>query len=58
LRRERLAAPVPESEGLDAGALDEKDFRAALVQFGPLWDTLSTREQARISYAVVARGRI
>jgi hypothetical protein len=42
-------------EALDAGPVDEKDCRAALVHFGPLWDSLSTREQARISHTLVAR---
>ena len=51
----RLAELVRELDGLDAGAVDEQDFRAALAQFGPLWDSLSTREQARIIHALVAR---
>jgi len=42
-------------EALDAGPVDEKDCRAALVHFGPLWDSLRTREQARISRTLVAR---
>ncbi|MCC6363056.1 MAG: recombinase family protein [Bryobacterales bacterium] len=51
----RLAEIRQELNGLEEGRVDEQDFRAALAQFGPVWEYLNTREQARIIRALVER---
>jgi site-specific DNA recombinase len=51
----RMAEIIQDLKGLDAGRVDEDDFRAALVQFGPVWEALNSREQGRIIRALVDR---
>jgi len=51
-RRTRI---VGELAGLESGGMDEDDLREALRQFGPVWDSLNSREQARIVHTVVER---
>ncbi len=51
----RRAELIRELDGLQSGGVDEDDFRAALAQFGPLWESLNSREQARIIHALVER---
>jgi site-specific DNA recombinase len=38
---------------LGGTAVDEGDFRTALAQFGPVWDSLNPREQSRIIRTLV-----
>lgn len=51
----RLTEIKQELDGLESGRVDERDFRAALAQFGPVWEYLNTREQGRIIHALVER---
>jgi site-specific DNA recombinase len=51
----RRAGIVRELAGLESGGVDEEDLRAALVQFGPVWESLNSREQGRIIRALVER---
>jgi site-specific DNA recombinase len=44
-----------ELAGLESGGVDEEDFRAALKEFGPVWESLNSREQARIIHALLER---
>lgn len=53
--QQRLMEIRQELNGLEAGRVDEHDFRAALEQFGPVWEYLNTREQARIIHALIDR---
>ncbi|MBI4910944.1 MAG: recombinase family protein [Acidobacteria bacterium] len=46
---------VGELAGLESGGMDEDDLREALRQFGPVWDSLNSREQARIVHTLVER---
>lgn len=51
----RRAELIRELDGLQSGGVDEDDFRAALAQFGPVWESLNSREQGRIIHALVER---
>ncbi len=42
-------------EASEAEAIDEKDVSEALRQFGPVWECLTTREQADLVHAVIER---
>jgi site-specific DNA recombinase len=44
-----------EIAGLESAGVDEEDFRAALKEFGPVWESLNSREQARIIHALLER---
>jgi site-specific DNA recombinase len=51
----RLAGIVHELAALESGRVDQEDLRAALAQFGPVWESLNSREQARIIHSLVQR---
>jgi len=51
----RLSDVLQELAGLENQAVDEDDFRAALIEFGPVWESLTSREQARIVHSLVER---
>lgn len=51
----RLSEIVLELDSLESRAVDEDNLRAALTQFGPVWESLSSREQARIIRVLVDR---
>ena len=51
----RLTEIQQELAGLESQAVDEDDFRAALLEFGPVWDSLTTREQTRIVHTLIER---
>ena len=51
----RLIEVKDELEGLQAGRVDERDLHAAFVQFGPVWESLNSREQIRIIRRLVDR---
>ncbi len=42
-----------ELSALGRGAFDEEEFSSVLSQFAPVWETLSSREQARVIYLLV-----
>jgi len=44
----RLTEILHELECLEGLGVDEGDFRAALAQFGPVWESLNSREQVHI----------
>jgi site-specific DNA recombinase len=44
----RLREILEELGGLESLSVDEGDLRAALAQFGPVWESLNSREQIRI----------
>jgi site-specific DNA recombinase len=52
---QRLAGILNELAGLESGRVDEDDMRAAFGQFGPIWESLSSRQQARIIHSLVER---
>jgi site-specific DNA recombinase len=49
----RLSEIQQELTGLESKAVNEDDFRAALVEFGPVWESLTSREQARIVHGLI-----
>ena len=51
----RLSEVLQELESLESQAVDESDFRAALAEFGPVWESLNSREQSRIVHSLVER---
>ena len=51
----RLTEILRELGSLEGHAVDGDDFRAELARFGPLWESLSSREQARIIRALIER---
>ena len=51
----RLTEILQELAGLESQAIDEDDFRAALVEFGPVWESLTSREQTRIVHTLIER---
>jgi len=51
----RLAEIEKEQQVIEAEAIDEEDVAEALRQFGPVWECLTTREQADLIRAVIER---
>ena len=51
----RLSEVLQELESLERQAVDESDFRVALAEFGPVWESLNSREQSRIVHSLVER---
>ena len=49
----RLTEILQELESLDSHAVDENDVRIGLAQFGPVWGSLNSREQARIIQTLI-----
>lgn len=51
----RLSEISLELGSLESRAVDEGDLRATLAQFGPVWKSLDSREQARIIRTLIER---
>ena len=49
----RLTEVLRDVASLESQAIDEDDFRTALAEFGPVWESLNSREQARIIHSLV-----
>jgi site-specific DNA recombinase len=52
---ERLAAVLTEREALGSRGIDAADLRVALHAFDPVWEHLTTPEQARVIQLLVER---
>ena len=51
----RLSESMQDLTALESQAVNEDDFRAALADFGPVWGSLNSREQARIVHNLIER---
>ena len=51
----RLTEILQEVAGLEGRVVDEDDFRKALAEFGPVWDSLNSRERTRIIQGLIER---
>ena len=51
----RLREILQELGSLESQSVDEGDLRTALAQFGPVWESLNSREQVRIIRALIER---
>jgi len=51
----RLAAAQEELDGLEKLRIDPDDLRAALAAFDPVWEQLTTAEQARVVQLLIER---
>jgi site-specific DNA recombinase len=51
----RLVQLIQELGILEAIVVDDDDFRAALATFNPVWESLNSREQARIIVILIDR---
>lgn len=52
---QRLASLTAETRALEAEAIDEADFREALVAFDPVWKNLNTLERTRLLRTLIER---
>ncbi len=51
----RLREILQELESLDGHVVDENDLRTVLARFEPVWESLNSREQARIICSLIDR---
>jgi site-specific DNA recombinase len=51
----RLTEILQELQTLESQAVDEGDFRTALAHFGPVWESLNSREQTQIIRTLIER---